>query len=451
MRIVSINLNQRFGNERARSCFENWLQPLKPDLLLAQEPWRPASASRPSPAGYRLAAATSLLAAWVPSDSTEPRAEGGSERWQVFRFPGLVVHHVYLSPHSSKERREHLAALTYSIVPKCSSVVLGDFNLAPRPQDGLFGDKPSRFTGRSEREAFEALLISAGLLDATAKASEPEFTFERWQNGKPIRFRCDLALLSACLGDKARAIYDHSVRSASGFTDHSALIVDLVTPQPSDTETAARSSGAARALERQPPSRKIPSTNAVRTINAHKTAIRRSAPSQIARCLEEQGLLAALNVRSILDFGCGYGADVLYYRSLAIEADGYDVESKFGWPLPARTSYDLVTVVFVVNVLPTRDERLAAVRAAVAFARPGGSVLVAARSEAAVAAEAKRGGWARFNDGWISSASKGTFQRGIRREELGWLLGAAGLELADVSLRLTSDVSWLVGRKRDDR
>jgi SAM-dependent methyltransferase len=156
-------------------------------------------------------------------------------------------------------------------------------------------------------------------------------------------------------------------------------------------------------------------------------------------------------VKSILDFGCGYGADVRYYQSLAIKADGYDVEAKFGWPRPARTNYDLVTVVFVVNVLPTRDERLAAVRAAAGFARPGGYVLVAARSPAAVAAAAQKGGWVPFHDGWISSASKGTFQRGIPREELKSLLGEAGLEVADVSLRLTSDVSWLVGRKRDDQ
>lgn len=451
MRIVSINLNQRLSNERTRSRFERWLQPLKPDLLLAQEPWRPACFSRPSLTGYRLAVATPLMAAWIRPDSTEPRIEDGSERRQLFQFPGLAVHHVYLSPHSSKERREQLSALTHSITPEGNNVVVGDFNLAPRPQDGLFGDKPSSFTARSEREAFEALLIAAGLLDATAKTGEPEFTFERWQSGKPIRFRCDLALLSASLQGTARVIYDHSVRSDDGFTDHSALIVDLVAPQPEDTGTAVWTPAAARAAEGQRRRRTIPDPNAARTINPHKTAIRRSSPSQIARCLYEQGLLTALNVRSILDFGCGYGSDVMYYRSLALEADGYDSEAKFGWPLPARANYDLVTVVYVVNVLPSPEERLAAVRAAASFARAGGHVLVAARSEAAVAAEAKRGGWSTFNDGWISSASKSTFQRGVPREELGWLLGAAGLELAEVSLRLTSDVSCLVGRKRDDR
>jgi hypothetical protein len=82
--------------------------------------------------------------------------------------------------------------------------VLGDFNLAPR-----IGDKPSGFTERSEREAFEAPLDSSALVDATAATGEPVFTFERWQGGKPIRFRCDLALLSACVGSTAKVIYDH--------------------------------------------------------------------------------------------------------------------------------------------------------------------------------------------------------------------------------------------------
>ncbi len=377
--------------------------------------------------------------------------EDAGERWQVLRLPSLAVHHVYLSPHSSKERREHLLALARSIDPTEGSIVMGDFNLAPRSQDGIFGDRPSLFTKRSEREAFEALLESSGLLDATATSGEPEFTFERWQNGKPIRFRCDLALLSTCLRGGAQVIYDHSVRTDPGFTDHSALVVDVAPGEPGGLPIAVGRLAATGEVERQVSRRESPVPGAITASSSYKTAIRRSGPSQIARCLHEQGVLAELNVKSVLDFGCGYGSDVQFYRSLALEADGYDVEPKFGWPLPARSGYDLVTVVYVVNVLPTREDRLAAVQNAATLARPGGYILVAARSEAVVAAEAKKGGWARFNDGWISSASKGTFQRGIPREELGWLLGAVGLELIDVGLRLSPDVSWLVGRKRDDR
>jgi hypothetical protein len=39
---------------------------------------------------------------------------------------------------------------------------------------------------------------------------------------------------------------------------------------------------------------------------SHKTAIKRQNPSQIARKLDEQGVLSSLGVQSILEFGCGY-------------------------------------------------------------------------------------------------------------------------------------------------
>jgi exonuclease III len=441
MRIIAINLNHRLANQGARRCFETWLQLFEPDLLLAQEPWLPSATSKPDPDGYRRVHTTPLLAAWVPLRCPEPKVRGESERWQIFFFQGLTVHHVYLSPHSSKERREFLIALSPRIPSEDTAIVLGDFNLAPRRQDGLFGDKSSSFTERSEREAFEALLESSGLVDPTATDGEPDFTFERWQLGKQIRFRCDLSLVSVSIRSRATVTYDHSVRAHNGFTDHSALIVDIVDTQATAGGTVTRPSAVC------PESIRSTSRPTAHKGDAHKTAIRRTAASQIAQCLHQQGILVNLKVRSILDFGCGYGSDVLFYRSLALEADGYDVEPKFGWPRPEGLLFDLVTVVFVVNVLPSPEDRLLAVRDAATFARPGGHMLLAARSESVVATEARKGGWIAFNDGWISSPSRGTFQRGIPRGEIEWLLGIAGFEITDLNLHLSAAVSWLAGKK----
>src|ERR1039458_9506202 len=39
-------------------------------------------------------------------------------------------------------------------------------------------------------------------------------------------------------------------------------------------------------------------------------------------------------------------------------------------------------------------------------------MLIAARSESAIAGEAQEGSWAKSNDGWISAPGKGTFGRG---------------------------------------
>ncbi len=154
-----------------------------------------------------------------------------------------------------------------------------------------------------------------------------------------------------------------------------------------------------------------------------------------------------LEIRSILDFGCGYGTDVHFYRSHGYEADGFDIEPSFGWSENIDRQYDLVTAVFVVNVLPTLEDRRRAVREASRLVRPGGYLLIAARSEKAIATEARKGNWARFNDGWISSPQKGTFQRGVPEAEIAWLLGAVGFPIVQQGLRLSSDVSWQMGRR----
>lgn len=64
---------------------------------------------------------------------------------------------------------------------------------------------------------------------------------------------------------------------------------------------------------------------------------------------------------------------------------------------------------------PPLNTDLAAIRDAAGFVRLGGHLLVAARSEKAVQAEARRGAWRPFGDGWISSEGKQTFQKGITR------------------------------------
>jgi SAM-dependent methyltransferase len=171
------------------------------------------------------------------------------------------------------------------------------------------------------------------------------------------------------------------------------------------------------------------------------------ARRQIARELRSQGVLDALGVCSILDFGCGYGADVQFYRNCKYDADGFDMESSFGWTEVKNRQYDLVTLVFVVNVLPTSEDRLNVVREAARYVRPGGYLLVAARSERVIASEARKGKWLRFNDGWISSPEKGTFQHGVSTEEIAWLLGAIGFHLTQQNFRLSSDVSCLMGRR----
>jgi exonuclease III len=451
MRIVSVNLNQRLGNSAARSRFKEWLSTQRPHLLVAQEPFKPAQLERPALDGYRLISTSSLISAWIADDLEWPTVIKHNERWHEIRFEGVAIHNVYLSPYSSKERRDLMLAMAdaFEQAGRGPSVIVGDFNFAPRPEDGLFGNQASKFTKLPERLAFERLLQSWGLVDVMRPidGSDSVFTFERVQQGELSRFRCDLGLVSATLLGSVAVTYDHRVRAkGEAFTDHSAIIVDLPTIELIASVGVVKSGSRTSVPRGNSSGEYVPISSEA----SHKTAIRRRAASQIARGLLGQGVLEKLGVRSILDFGCGYGEDVRSYRTAGFEAAGFDIEPGFGWSRPLGQEFDFVTLVFVVNVLPSIDDRLAAVNDAAQFLRGGGHILIAARSESAIAEAAKRGHWSTFNDGWISSPSKATFQKGISRAEIGWLLGASGLLIADCPLRLSSDVSWLVGRQPPD-
>jgi hypothetical protein len=52
-------------------------------------------------------------------------------------------------------------------------LVVGDFNLAPRPFDGLTDGNPSRFTTATERAALNRLLVRANLADLGERMSTP--------------------------------------------------------------------------------------------------------------------------------------------------------------------------------------------------------------------------------------------------------------------------------------
>jgi hypothetical protein len=155
-----------------------------------------------------------------------------------------------------------------------------------------------------------------------------------------------------------------------------------------------------------------------------KTAIarpRRSAPAKtVTPCIER--VLAErppnLSVRELLDYGCGRGADVNYFRSLGIDADGYDPHAQFGFAESPAGLFMVVTLIFVLNVLPTVEDRLEVMRRAASHLAPEGVLTVATRSRAAIRREAARNGWRGWGDGFVSHEGRGTFQHGMDAEEI---------------------------------
>ncbi|MGA5324445.1 methyltransferase domain-containing protein [Streptomyces seoulensis] len=421
MLLASINLNRRLGAVGARSNLAAWLREHGVKAVLAQEPFKPADRRPPSLAGFTFAGGDGHLAVWTSEDIAPPAVSSPAPWVQRIELEWLLVLQVHLDAYAGAARAAQLAELTAMTAAEDGRPLLlcGDFNLAPRPEDGLFGAETSTFTTNAERRMLRQLMLGAGLVDTTAETA-PAFTFERVFSGKPSRFRCDLALLSDHLAATATVTPDATVRTGErAFTDHSALLIDLpVTGRAADpgdvlfalSELTGKDSAAPARREYQP----------------HKTAMSRQAPSPASRAVTEH-LTGPLRVRSVLDHGCGRGADIAHYRSTGLYAEGFDPHEAFGWPRPERTGFDLITSMFVLNVLPDPWQRIQVLKDAASFARPGGHIVVVTRSPEEIAKAAADAGWAAHHDGFWSSRSRGTFQRGIDSGEIMALARRAGL------------------------
>jgi len=141
---------------------------------------------------------------------------------------------------------------------------------------------------------------------------------------------------------------------------------------------------------------------------SHLTAIARRTPSRPARDL--LGLCGGQHWGSVLDYGCGRGTDVEFYRDNGFESEGFDPYGSYGYGQCSIQRFDLVACVYVLNVIASPIERVGVLRES---AYLGGDVFVAVRTRGDVASAALRGRWECYGDGWISSAKRNTFQVGL--------------------------------------
>ncbi|MFF3432358.1 methyltransferase domain-containing protein [Streptomyces sp. NPDC002602] len=437
MLLASINLNKRLGADGARARFAAWLRGHDVAVIVAQEPYKPADRHPPLLPGYVFAGGDGHLATWVREDIATPAVSAPTSWAQRVELGWLTILQVHLDAYTSAARTTQLGELAALAAAEGGRPLLicGDFNLAPRSQDGLYDGEISGFTAGTERKALHHLLQAACLVDTTGTDEEADFTFERLFTGKLSRFRCDLALLSDHLAAWVPVAARHEVRTGpEAFTDHSAILLNLpITPEvaePDDVLFAISDLTGKR-----------PAAAGARSYQPHKTAMSRQAASPAARAVTGH-LTGPLGIRTVLDHGCGRGADVAHYRAAGLDADGYDPHEGFGWPRPEREGYDLVTQMFVLNVLPDPGARIRALQDAAAFVRPGGRVVVVTRSPEEITKAAAGGSWTAHHDGYWSSEGKGTFQRGISAAEttalarhagLAPAVGAAGLPLPGVS------------------
>ena len=232
------------------------------------------------------------------------------------------------------------------------------------------------------------------LADATA-GDPPEFTLSRQIRGVDASFRCDLALRPASWSTTS-VVAAHETRTGpDAFTDHSGIVLRV---GPLADRPNGQAAGRTNRARQRPALRGGTGTDPTAAAS-FKTAIARRRPSVPATTLRSsiEAVIAesarAPSVRAVLDYGCGRGADVEYFRSLGMDAVGYDPHVPFGFAESPTGLFTVVTLIFVLNVLPTVEARLEVLRGAAARLAPDGVLIVATRSSAAVRDQAARSGW----------------------------------------------------------
>jgi DNA phosphorothioation-associated putative methyltransferase len=146
----------------------------------------------------------------------------------------------------------------------------------------------------------------------------------------------------------------------------------------------------------------------------------------------------------ILDWGCGRGDDIRYYKEHGLAALGWDPHYESVIMASKGTKFDIVTCAYVLNVIDNPEDRVDTLREAKKFLRRRGHILVCARSHSEIEYQAATNKWKRMSDGYITGS--GTFQVGLSNDDLAFALNFAGFEILDV--KVVSKTSWALGRKK---
>jgi hypothetical protein len=427
--IASVNLNKRFNSSDTRGQFGRWLIKYGVDIVLVQEPWKTPSTSLLGFGDFISIGGNHRVFSWISSQLKIPNTYLIGDFCQRLEIGYMVIYNVYLDAYERQRRADQLEEIRQYLVSDGDRPVLmmGDFNIAPELDDGLVNGVASKFNSEIDRGSLRYIIKTCNLIDAGRNINTPEWTIERKIDDRKVQFRCDLALVSDYMADKIKLQVDHTTRiGTESFTDHSGLLATIpVTMENADIQATLFSFD-------------MPN-DALRSkyeFKPEKTAIHRRGPSSPAKILEK--FIREVGCKSILDYGCGYGEDVKFYRSIGLMAEGYDPYAPFGWNKKPLGTFDLVTVTFVLNVLPNSWERLQVVQKAAKHVSDNGFLVVTSRSPMEIAREASTKSWKPFNDGYWSHEGRGTFQHGLSTEEIIVLATRVGFSMSSLTQRIAT-------------
>jgi len=180
-------------------------------------------------------------------------------------------------------------------------------------------------------------------------------------------------------------------------------------------------------------------------IHPERTAIKRRTFSSPVKWVYRNWFGSNIKL-SILDFGCGKGDDARLLKDYGYsKTEGYDPFNPEFDKLPNHL-FDWVFLTYVLNVLPTYEERQEVCRKASSFVKKEGHLVITVRALNEIEKNRKPS-WIPYNDGWITP--KKTFQKGYERSDLyhdidPWLKhwnnykDWRGIENQNISLLLTN-------------
>ena len=161
------------------------------------------------------------------------------------------------------------------------------------------------------------------------------------------------------------------------------------------------------------------------TNESHKTAIYRDRWTKPGRWLYEHFFQKDnITLGSMLDFGAGKSIDSeCWTEKTGAIAQAYD---QFEQPqFPGRGSrpdrqFELVTVIFVLNVVETDQKRIEILNDAMKYVMPDGYIFIATRSKKDIANAVKKGkNWTKLPSGaYVSDPRKNTIQCGVDDQDI---------------------------------
>jgi hypothetical protein len=162
---------------------------------------------------------------------------------------------------------------------------------------------------------------------------------------------------------------------------------------------------------------------------SHKTAISRNRWTKPGKWLYEHFFKKRnISLGSMLDFGAGKSIDSdCWSKETGAIAQAYDQYEQPQFPgrgdRPNR-QFELVTVIFVLNVVSTDQERIEILNDAMQYVMPNGYIFIATRSKkeierARTRSEKKINKWQKLQSGaYVSDPRKNTIQFGVDNQDI---------------------------------